>query len=300
MEVQSDNDDDDEALEHDGASSSEEEEVGRRRRRRQRRTHSDRGSERTSSRRNTKASTNYRESSSSHDDDSENDDDDVEESSETVVAAAALSIVQKNSKKRAGRKRKASPNTGAKKRNVEPTVEAEPKEYAPFKISKILACRSETTPTWKTICCTMNTTVLDRGSRWTPTQSQQPQDTTPTITGSNGNSTAEAAATEERFLIKWSDVSYMHCSWETAADLVESIEGAQSALARFGTKSQGQGHETTYAQIIAEEGSVGEGGSGCRRIALLDALALVQQRPHAVGTAVVRDVGRGGDTRYLL
>ena len=25
------------------------------------------------------------------------------------------------------------------------------------------------------------------------------------------------------------------------------------ALARFGTKSQGQGHETTYAQIIAEE-----------------------------------------------
>src|SRR5438445_13677090 len=25
------------------------------------------------------------------------------------------------------------------------------------------------------------------------------------------------------------------------------------AMARFGTKSQGQGHETTYAQIIAEE-----------------------------------------------
>ena len=25
------------------------------------------------------------------------------------------------------------------------------------------------------------------------------------------------------------------------------------ALARFGTKSQGQGHETTYAQILAEE-----------------------------------------------
>src|SRR5438477_10200016 len=25
------------------------------------------------------------------------------------------------------------------------------------------------------------------------------------------------------------------------------------ALARFGTKSQGQGHETTYAQIVAEE-----------------------------------------------
>ena len=25
------------------------------------------------------------------------------------------------------------------------------------------------------------------------------------------------------------------------------------AIARFGTKSQGQGHETTYAQIVAEE-----------------------------------------------
>ena len=31
------------------------------------------------------------------------------------------------------------------------------------------------------------------------------------------------------------------------------IHPTGKAIARFGTKSQGQGHETTYAQIIAEE-----------------------------------------------
>src|SRR5207245_9551372 len=31
------------------------------------------------------------------------------------------------------------------------------------------------------------------------------------------------------------------------------IHPTGKALARFGTKSQGQGHETTYVQIIAEE-----------------------------------------------
>ena len=44
------------------------------------------------------------------------------------------------------------------------------------------------------------------------------------------------------------------------------IHPTGKAIARFGTKSQGQGHETTYAQIIAEElgipavGSPGRGG----------------------------------------
>jgi len=31
------------------------------------------------------------------------------------------------------------------------------------------------------------------------------------------------------------------------------IHPTGKAIARFGTKSQGQGHETTYAQIVAEE-----------------------------------------------
>ena len=31
------------------------------------------------------------------------------------------------------------------------------------------------------------------------------------------------------------------------------IHPTGKVIARFGTKSQGQGHETTYAQIIAEE-----------------------------------------------
>ena len=94
----------------------------------------------------------------------------------------------------------------------------EPREFEPFKISKVLACRSETISTWKEICANMNTSALDYGSRWTQ---DAPLDDT---------------LVEERFLIKWTDLSYMHCSWETRKDLRDLVEGSHSSLARFITK----------------------------------------------------------------
>jgi len=43
---------------------------------------------------------------------------------------------------------------------------------------------------------------------------------------------------EERFLIKWSDQSFLHCSWELEADLLEQVEGAKTFLSSFFRKSE--------------------------------------------------------------
>src|SRR4029078_4328509 len=50
------------------------------------------------------------------------------------------------------------------------------------------------------------------------------------------------------------------------------------AIARFGTKSQGQGHETTYAQIIAEE-------LGIPASVVQVAEAATEHPPHELGTS---------------
>ena len=242
-----DDDDDDELLENDAS----DDELGNGPQRRKR----DRGTLRISSRSN-KASTNYQESSDDDDDDDEEEEDKKGDSSETDLAVdeasntastellsasppvaeetikAALSIVKSPAKsptRRGGKKRKSdesafsqtsdfSPESGRGSSKREPE---EPREFEPFKISKILARRSETASAWKDICSKMNTSVLDNGSRWT-------QVVDPSSDG--------GAVVEERFLIKWSDVSHMHCSWENQADLLDLIDGANLALARFATK----------------------------------------------------------------
>jgi hypothetical protein len=44
---------------------------------------------------------------------------------------------------------------------------------------------------------------------------------------------------EERFLVKWADLSFLHCSWETEKDLVEFCEGAKMRISTFFRKSEG-------------------------------------------------------------
>lgn len=44
---------------------------------------------------------------------------------------------------------------------------------------------------------------------------------------------------EERFLVKWNDLSHLHCSWETEKDLVEFCDGAKGRLSTFFRKSVG-------------------------------------------------------------
>lgn len=97
---------------------------------------------------------------------------------------------------------------------------SEPEE--PLKVQRILACRTETKKRWKEICRNINTSEIEYGSRWfqEPPEDENEDDY------------------EERFLIKWSDLSYLHASWETRDDLIEQIEGAKVYLTTFFRKSQ--------------------------------------------------------------
>lgn len=97
--------------------------------------------------------------------------------------------------------------------------DSELEEEASLKIQRIIASRSEPIRVWKEICANMHTTEIDYGSRWS--QDNVKDDDT----------------YEERFLVKWADLSYMHCSWETQQDLVEQIDGAKSQLSTFFRKS---------------------------------------------------------------
>ena len=97
---------------------------------------------------------------------------------------------------------------------------ADEDENEPLKIQRILACRSHTSAKWKEICQKINTSEIDYGSRW--------------FQASDGK---EDDIYEERFLVKWSDLSYLHASWETQSDMVEQVEGAKNYLTTFFRKS---------------------------------------------------------------
>jgi hypothetical protein len=94
-----------------------------------------------------------------------------------------------------------------------------------IKIQRILASRTEKRSKWREICQAINTSEIDTGSRW--------------FQAGNVKDDPSADDTfEERFLVKWSDLSYMHCSWETQDDLIEQVEGAKTYLATFFRKSE--------------------------------------------------------------
>eukprot|EP00804_Cyclotella_cryptica_P025678 CCRYP_002891-RD/>CCRYP_002891-RD protein AED:0.05 eAED:0.05 QI:284/1/1/1/1/1/17/975/2223 len=96
-------------------------------------------------------------------------------------------------------------------------------EEEDIKISKIIAAKSLTLAEWKEQSSSINTTEISNGSRWI--QENSPDE--------NPNKY------EERFLVKWQDLSYLHCSWETERDLVEFCEGAKQRLNTFFKKSVG-------------------------------------------------------------
>jgi len=100
-----------------------------------------------------------------------------------------------------------------------------------LKIQRILASRTETKAKWREIVAQRNSTEVTNGSRWF-----QPTTTT-TTTMTNSPSEQEDLQVEERFLVKWSDVSYLHVSWETQADLLDQIPKAKTYLSTFFRKS---------------------------------------------------------------
>jgi Chromo (CHRromatin Organisation MOdifier) domain len=99
---------------------------------------------------------------------------------------------------------------------------SEDEDEEPMKIQRILACRTETRAAWKALIAeTMpNTSEIEEGSRWFQTD----QD-------------ADDQVHEERFLVKWVNLSYLHVSWETQHDLIDQVENAKTYLSTFFRKS---------------------------------------------------------------
>ena len=107
----------------------------------------------------------------------------------------------------------------------------EEEEEEELKIQRIIAVRSESKRKWKEICKNVNTSEVENGSRWfqqgklqeTDEQTDQDEDMDDSF--------------EERFLVKWADLSFLHCSWETQDDMIEQVEGAKTYLTTFFRKS---------------------------------------------------------------
>jgi hypothetical protein len=85
----------------------------------------------------------------------------------------------------------------------------------PPKIQRIIAVRMETKRKWLDICNKINTSEIDNGSRWY--QEEIVED-------------VELDKYEERFLVKWADLSFLHCSWEKEADLLDQVDNAKVRL----------------------------------------------------------------------
>jgi len=88
-----------------------------------------------------------------------------------------------------------------------------------MKIQRIIASRSETQKVWRDICSHMNTSEVDNGSRW--------------FQDSGESSEEDEMKFEERYLVKWSGLSFLHCSWETKEDLIDQVDNAKTYLTIF-------------------------------------------------------------------
>ena len=89
-----------------------------------------------------------------------------------------------------------------------------------LKMERIIASRTETIKRWKDIGSKMNTTEVTDGSRWF----QEPTD-------------LQEDDSEERFLVKWRDLSMLHCSWETKRDLLAEVENPRPYFSTFQRKN---------------------------------------------------------------
>ena len=92
-----------------------------------------------------------------------------------------------------------------------------------MKIQRILASRSETRKRWKEICGKMNSSEVTDGSRW--------------FQGNQKSSEEDDEVIEERFLVKWNGLSYLHVTWETQQDLLDQVENAKGYMSTFFRKS---------------------------------------------------------------
>lgn len=99
-------------------------------------------------------------------------------------------------------------------------------EAEEVKMQRILASRSMTRARWREVCRKMNTSEVDNGSRWF-------QDGAEGDDGGADGAAADDGVFEERFLVKWAGLSFLHCSWETQDDLVAQVDNAKTYLTTF-------------------------------------------------------------------
>lgn len=90
-----------------------------------------------------------------------------------------------------------------------------------LKAERIIAVRHDSRKNWEDRLKQMNTSEIHNGSRWF----QRTQD-------------LENHDTEERYLVKWADLSYLHCSWETKVDLEEQVPNAKLCFTMFARGNQ--------------------------------------------------------------
>jgi ''chromo'' (CHRromatin Organisation MOdifier) domain. len=98
-------------------------------------------------------------------------------------------------------------------------------------VEKIITSRKDTIDHWNQICKTLNTSEIMNGSLWqdqsqlngsTSKQQQQQQ-----------QQHCSSEMIQERFLVKWKDLSYIHCTWETRDVLIDLTTNGVHQLNSF-------------------------------------------------------------------
>ena len=90
-----------------------------------------------------------------------------------------------------------------------------------IKIQRLIASRIESKENWRKVLQGKNTSEIENGSRW--------------FQDHDGD---EDSKLEERFFVKWADLSFLHSSWESKNDLIDQVEGAKNYLTTFFRKNQ--------------------------------------------------------------
>lgn len=89
-------------------------------------------------------------------------------------------------------------------------------------IDKIIARRTDTLKIWVKRCEKMNTSEIECGSLWRDKFSRRKMEVQ-----------VDGDVKEERFLVKWADCAYIHCSWEVKEVLLEHTVNGKMQLENF-------------------------------------------------------------------
>jgi hypothetical protein len=172
-------------------------------------------------------------------------DDDASSTSSVVSSSSDGGDDEDDEKDRRQKKHKKDKNNKKKASKTDVDYDDEYDMAEPLKVLRLLARRTETRSKWREITKSMNTSEIHYGSRWF-------QPTTPKATADGVEVTDDTL--EERFLVKWTDLSFLHCSWETRHDLFEQTEAASLKFSTFERKAYENGGSLLYSPDERNDG----------------------------------------------